>query len=185
MDIDLAIHEAVGHLRSGGLIAYPTEAVFGLGCDPFNPHAVARLLALKNRSIKKGLILIAASWTQIENLVQAIPPQALARVLSSWPGHTTYAFPARTDVPEWIRGNHDSIALRVTEHPIAAKLCDVFGGPIVSTSANREGDMPLRDARAVQLYFADELDYIVKGRVGGHTKPSMIRDAVTDRVLRE
>lgn len=184
-DTDLSIHEACAALKRGGVIAYPTEAVYGLGCDPFNVDAISHLLQLKHRAISKGFILIAANWEQLDPLVQPIPPQALARVRASWPGHTTYVFPARPDVPHWLQGAHHSLAVRVTEHPIASKLCEVFGRPIVSTSANLEGELPLRDQRAVTMTFGDQLDYIVPGRVGHRSTPSQIRNAITDVIIRQ
>lgn len=183
-DTDLSLHEASDVLKRGGLIAYPTEAVYGLGCDPFNVDPITRLLQLKQRPISKGFLLIAANWEQVEPLVQPIPTQALARVRANWPGHITYVFPARPEVPHWLQGAHQSLAIRITEHPMAAKLCELFGKPIVSTSANLEGQPPIREQRALAMTFGDQLDYIVYGPVGHHSSPSQIRDAITDRVIR-
>ena len=178
------LNKAVACLREGGVIAYPTEAVYGLGCDPFNVDAVARLLQIKNRSIKKGFILLASEWKQLQPLVHAIDPHALARVFSTWPGPVTWVFPAASDVPAWIRGEHTSIAVRVTDHPIAKAICQQFDGPIISTSANREGHPPFRDARMIEMAFAKALDCVVSGSVGDSLRPTQIRDAITGEVLR-
>src|SRR3990167_4516311 len=128
-------------LQQQGVIAYPTEAVYGLGCDPFSELAVKKILKLKKRDINKGLILIASNWKQIENLIQPIPDEKLSQVMQTWPGPVTWLFPASDEVPRWISGAHSTIALRITAHPIAKALCEKWNGPIVSTSANKEGEI--------------------------------------------
>lgn len=175
---------ALACLNQGGVIAYPTEAVYGFGCDPFNSAAIDRLLQLKQRSPDKGLILVAANWTQIESLVEPIPPRALVQVRATWPGPATWVFPASTAVPQWISGKHRTVALRVSAHPVVQELCHAYGKPIVSTSANREGELPLRDFRTLQMMFGKQIDLIIPGKVGGQANPTTIRDAVTGQVLR-
>ena len=130
---------AVKCLKQGKVIAYPTEAVYGLGCDPDNVDAVSRILQIKHRALDKGFILIASSWEQIQPLVMYLTPDLLTRVFATWPGPITWLFPASKQVPAWIRGNHDSVAVRVTAHPIARALCEQFGGPLISTSCNIAG----------------------------------------------
>lgn len=183
MDLTL-LRSALQCLKQGKIIAYPTEAVYGFGCDPFNSDAVTRLLQLKQRSIEKGLILVAAEWSQIESLVEPIPPRALAQVLATWPGPYTWLFPASSATPNWIRGRHRTVALRVSAHPIVQQLCKAYGGPIVSTSANREGEPPLRDSRTLQMMFGKQIDLIIPGKVGGQNNPTTIRDAVSGLVVR-
>ena len=175
---------AVTVLRNGGVIAYPTEAVYGFGCDPFNQTAVTKLLTLKKRNPRKGLILVASNFAQIEHLIMPIAPQLLAHVLETWPGPFTWVFPASQLVPAWIRGDHNTVALRVSAHPIVKQLCDQFCGPIVSTSANLEGELPTRDYRATHIAFKDAVDVIIKGAVGKLARPTEIRDAITNEVLR-
>jgi len=179
-----ALKTALTCLKEGGVIAYPTEAVYGFGCDPFNFDAVTRLLQLKQRSVNKGLILVAANWQQIAGLVEPIPPRALAQALSTWPGPNTWVFPASAMVPNWIRGNHQTVALRVSAHPIVQELCLAYGGCIVSTSANREGEPPLRDSRTMQMMFGKQIDFIVSGKVGGQGNPTVIRDVISGDILR-
>jgi len=172
------------YLQEGKVIAYPTEAVYGFGCDPFNQEAVNKLLQIKHRNPDKGLILVASDWRQIENLVEPIPPIALSQVLASWPGPHTWVFPASTLVPHWIRGKHRTIAVRVSAHPIIQEICQIFTGPIVSTSANRESEPALRDTRTVQMMFSKQIDFIVPGKVSGQARPTTIRDAISGTVLR-
>lgn len=186
MGASLSIDEAALVLRRGGVLAYPTEAVWGIGCDPFDELAVSRLLATKQRDVAKGLILVAASEVQLDGLADwdAVPVERLAEVRSSWPGPNTWIVPATTRVPRWITGEHAGVALRVSAHPVVAALCSAFGGPIVSTSANLAG-MPAptgRDMLDPALLAA--VDGCVAGETGGRGRPSDIRDACTGAVLR-
>lgn len=178
------IQEAVKILQDGGIIAYPTEAVYGLGCDPFNEAAVERLCHLKNRSEDKGFILIASAWEQLAPLINTVPPDALERAKATWPGPITWVFPASTTVPHLIRGNYPTIAVRITDHPIAHNICHAFGNPIVSTSANYEGKDPARDEETVKKIFDGKIDFIVSGFVGNLLNPTEIRDAITGKILR-
>ena len=183
-DFTQSINDVVAELRLGSIIAYPTEAVYGLGCDPFNHNAVTQLLMLKKRSLEKGFILIASTWKQVASLTQPIDPKALARVFQSWPGPFTWVFPASSKVPSWIRGKHPTTAIRVTDHPIAKLLCHRFGGPIVSTSANREGENPIRNVRMFRMIFGKQINKILEGPLGLSHRPTEIRDAITGEVLR-
>ena len=178
------LQQAVACLNRGEIIAYPTEAVYGLGCNPFRLDAVARLLELKQRSLDKGLILVAATWDQVEMLVEPIPPPLLAQILNSWPGPTTWIFPASSHVPTWIRGQHQGVALRISNHPVVQELCLNYGGPIVSTSANYEGQPPLRDYLAVQMVFGKQVNFVVNGKVGEESKPTTIRDVGSGDIIR-
>jgi L-threonylcarbamoyladenylate synthase len=179
------IQQAVETLRQGGIIAYPTEAVFGLGCDPWHKDTVLQLLKLKNRSLEKGLILISDSWDKLEQLVEPIEKTRLEEILVTWPGPYTWIFPARLDlVPTWIRGSHMTVALRVTDQPIAKEVCRLYGKPIVSTSANREGEAPMRSAAEIQKAFPTGVDFILEGSVGTLSQPTLIRDALTGNFVR-
>lgn len=171
-------------LRDGGVIAYPTEAVYGLGCDPLNPDAVMRLLALKQRPVSAGLILIAADFSQVEPFLLPVSSRVRRRIFASWPGPITWLLPARPETPAWLRGRHSNLAVRVTGHAGTAALCRHFGGALVSTSANPRGQAPARSSLQVRRYFSDRLDYQLPGSLGGRDRPSEIRDAQTDRILR-
>jgi L-threonylcarbamoyladenylate synthase len=178
------IREAVRRLGEGGVIAYPTETVFGLGCDPFNAQAVLRVLDLKQRSIEQGVILIASDFAHLEPLLLPLSVTIRNRILETWPGPVTWALPCLPEIPAWLRGSHRSLAVRLTSHPLARTLCAAWNGPLVSTSANRHGKHPATSALGVRMAFDDELDYILHGKAAGAGKPSEIRDGITGRVLR-
>lgn len=170
-------------IRSGGVIAYPTEAVYGLGCQPANFIAVKRILNLKNRPCEKGLIIIAASIEQLHPYISLADIPRSREILDSWPGPVTWVIPARPGVPDWIRGDSESVAVRVCAHPLTRDLC-MFTGPLVSTSANPGGYPPAKTALKVRVYFGRAVDYILPGNIGSYRKPTEIRDAMTGKVLR-
>lgn len=178
------LKHAVFTLQEGGIIACPTEAVYGLSCDPLDTDAVYNLLVLKQRPVAKGLILVASHFSQLEPYLLPLPRAAQKRILASWPGAHTWLWPARPDVPTWLTGQHDALAVRVTAHPTLIALCDAFGGPVVSTSANLAGHRPQRTALGVQCQLGKKLDYILSGHTDRRAKPSSIRDALTNKVIR-
>ena len=178
------LRHAAAVIRAGGIVAHPTEAVYGLGCDPLNPGAVRRLLALKGRPATKGLILIAADFEALRPFVGTVDAAVLRRVRHSWPGPVTWLLPAAPGVPWWLRGSHPTIALRVTAHPLAAALCRAWGGALVSTSANPAGRPPARTALTVRRYFGRGVDLILTGPTGGAAAPTEIRDACSGRIVR-
>ena len=176
------LRRAARALAAGAVIAYPTEAVWGLGCDPANGAAVLRLLALKGRPVDKGLILIAAEPAQLQPFLAAGPlPEPVA---ASWPGPSTWLLPAGPHTPGWLTGRHDTLAVRVTAHPLAAALCRSFGGAPVSTSANRAGRPPAKSALAVRRSLGDSVDLLVNGPLGGLARPTPIRDGRSGEYLR-
>lgn len=178
------LREAVRALRRGGLIAYPTEAVYGLGCDPLNADAVQRLLALKQRPMDKGLILVAADFAQLYAYLLPLSDGLAQQVHASWPGPVTWLLPVPPEVPVWLRGGHDTLAVRVSDHPVVRALCRAFGGPIVSTSANPAGQRPARDPLTVQRLFTGNVDCILHAPLGGLGRPTEIRDGRTGRIVR-
>lgn len=178
------LKRAVNFLKKGGVIGYPTEGVYGIGCDPMNQRAVERLLTLKKRPPDIGLILIAASWEQIQDLIDLTDSLDLDAILATWPGPFTWILPSNDKVPLWITGKHATVAVRVTDHPQAKALCEEFGGPLVSTSANIHGHHPARDNIQVYRHFGETLDYILPGRVGDRTQPTEIRDGLSGEVIR-
>lgn len=173
-------------LRAGDVFAYPTEAVMGLGCDPSNEAAVTHICKLKQRQVEQGVLLIAADFSQVAPYVDMaqVPQAALDRVLASWPGPFTWIFPRSERVPAWVSGRHAGIALRVTDHPVAAALCRAFGGALVSTSANPHGLPAARTGDEVRSYFPLGIDVLVDDKVGGLARPSEIRDVLTGELLR-
>ena len=181
---EFSVRQATAALHCGGVIACPTEAVWGLSCDPFNEIAVARLLELKKRPLHKGLILVVAAMPQLDWLLQGLSVSQQARLELSWPGPTTWLIPHHDRVPHWIHGDHDTVAVRVSAHSAVAALCRSWGGALVSSSANPAGAQPASHAFQVHRYFGDRLDYIVPGAPGGAHRPSTIKHLVSDEVVR-
>jgi L-threonylcarbamoyladenylate synthase len=184
---DLAsVDAAAALLREGGVLAYPTEAVYGLGCDPHDQAAFERLFALKERPATQGVLLIAADFAQVEPYIDlaAVPEAVMAQVHATWPGPNTWVFPRSAKVPDWVAGAHAGIALRVTSHEPAAALCRAFGAPLVSTSANPHGEPPARDVATLQRYFEGRLPAALDAPLGGLDRPTVIRDALTGAIIR-
>ncbi len=173
---------AVNTLRSGGIIAYPTEAVFGLGCDPDDTLALQSLIALKQRSVNAGLILIAASLEQASNYFEA-DEKTLEKLQATWPGPTTWILPER-NVHPLVTGGRDTVAIRVSAHPVCTMLTQAFGRPIVSTSANLSGQRPATSVLQVRRKLRTFLDGIVNGPLGGQSQPTRIIDARNDHLIR-
>ncbi|MDH2296135.1 MULTISPECIES: L-threonylcarbamoyladenylate synthase [Cobetia] len=181
-----ALDGAAACLRNGGIVAYPTEAVWGLGCDPDDGEALARLIKLKSRDAAKGLILIAGDIAQLEPWLAGVTVAQREQLLASWPGPYTWLVPDNGRAHPLLRGEHVSLAVRVTDHPLVQALCAAFGGPLVSTSANRAGESPAMSADEVRDAFGAALvnDVILEGPLGGNPRPSTIRDLATGKVLR-
>lgn len=176
--------QAKRYIDAGGVVAYPTEAVYGLGCDPLDAQAVLRLLRIKRRPLEPGLILIGARFDHLAPFIGDLERRALDRCLRTWPGPHTWLVPAAPATPPWIRGAHASVAVRVTAHPVAAALCEAVGGAIVSTSANVHGHPPARSALQVRLHLGNAIDLVLGGSAGPGRRPTPIRDAVTGHTIR-
>lgn len=187
---ELCIKRAARILWHGGVIAYPTEAVWGLGCDPDNQDACLELLQIKKRPVEKGMILIAADLDQIEDLLAPLTQEQQHQLAETWGaqhinGAVTFLVPDVNNlVPAWVKGEHTAVALRVSQHPVVRALCHAFGGPLVSTSANLAGRPPARSRLAVEKNLGRQLDFVVPGELGGQKNPSRIIDLQTGRTLR-
>lgn len=180
----LLLDKAARTVLTGGVVAYPTEAVWGLGCLPLEEAAVLRILALKRRSWRKGLLLIAADAEQLLPYVE-LPDGALrGEILGSWPGPNTWTLRARPEMPDWITGGRDTVAVRVTAHPTARRLCERSGHALVSTSANVSTRPPLKTALGVRRVFGRDVDCVLVGPLGDAPRPTTIRDGRTGAVLR-
>lgn len=186
MDIDdRSVSEAAEHLSNGGVIAYPTEAVWGLGCDPFNEEAVHKILDLKEREVEKGLIVVAANTEQILSLLASLEQEKLKQLNETWPGPVTWLIPDDENLfPSWVKGQYSSVAVRVSAHPLVRTLCERFGKPIISTSANKAGEPEIRSRLRIDEVFSDKLDYVLDGELGDSDQPSQIRDLLTGDSLR-
>ncbi len=172
-------------LENGEVIAYPTEAIFGLGCDPDNEQAVLHLLALKKRSVDKGLILVAKTYSQLLPYIddKSIPMDKRTEIFSSWPGPVTWLLPASVKTPGWITGDSKLVAVRVSQHPVVQQLCEWAGKPLVSTSANVSGVEPAKTADEVVHQFSDKV-LLVEGDIDGRDRPSEIRNGLTGQIIR-
>jgi len=177
------IKKAVQTLNDGDIIAYPTEAVYGLGCDPWNDSAIQKLLRIKQRPWQKGLILIAADIEQLHEFISPITAAQLNSVEKTWPGHTTWLMPVSAHISPYLTGQHNTIAVRVTAHQQTAELCRSFGGPIVSTSANHAGKPPAKTHRAIKFHLP-EVNLILKGRCPATGQTSTIRDLQSGKKIR-
>ena len=171
------------HVRRGGLIAYPTESCYGLGCDPRNPHALKRLLRLKGRDAAKGMLLIADRLKPLRPFIQPLNAADRARMLRVWPGPVTWVVPASAHCLPELTGGRATIAIRVTAHPAAARLCRRLGMALVSTSANKSGRKPAKTAAECRRIFGARVR-VVAGRIGRRRRPSTLIDLATGTILR-
>ena len=178
------LSDAVTAIRAGGIIAYPTEAVFGLGCDPSNLGAIENLLALKGRPPEKGLILIAANFAQLEPWLAPLDENIREKIFASWPGPHTWLVPSKATTSYLLRGQHQTLAVRVSAHPLCQQLCEACGHPLVSTSANLSDQLPATSAREVEQQFGAQIDCILDGDLGQSSTPTPIHDALTDTLIR-
>ena len=167
-------------LKEGNVIAYPTEGVWGLGCDPLNEAAVLKLISLKNRSIDKGLILIGSDINQFSDFVDI--DRYKDELLSKWPGPHTWLVPAKDKISKLITGNSDKIALRLSSHKEVIDICDKFESAIISSSANKENSPTLDTSEEIRKVFPEVV--ILQGELGGLNRPSKIQDLITGVYIR-
>lgn len=178
----ISVAKALEYLKQGEIIAYPTEAVYGLGCDAFNKKAVEKLKQLKKRDLKKGFILLISKFEQLKPLIQDVDDELLEKVRASWPGHTTWIFPKSHTVPQWISLDGKTIAVRLSAHPVCQKLSESM--VIVSTSANISGAPAIRNIEEFSDWHDLDIQGVVEGELGGAARPSEIYDVITNQQLR-
>ena len=177
------LNQAILCLKAGGIIAYPTESVYGLGCDANNLQAVARILKIKRRDSNKGLILLVSDIQQASQFIQPLDHVSATRLSQPLEHATTWLLPKSPKTSSLVVGEHSSIAIRITTHPIARALCQGFGAPIVSTSCNLNAEPPSSESGLIPDQLAAQLDFILEGDCGGHA-PSIIVDYSTGKRLR-
>ncbi len=169
----------------GGIIAYPTEGVWGIGCDPWNESAVNKILSIKQRSADKGLILVVADTSQIAQLLAPLSEEMLKRINTVYERATTWLIPDNNGwAPDFVRGKHSSVAVRISQHPVVKSICNACDKPVISTSANVAGEPPLTTFTEVSSCFSEKLDMIVPGKTCGAGLPSRIIDLKTGIILR-
>ena len=204
-----SVIQAAHWLKQGKLLAYPTESVWGIGCDPFNQQAVMQLLTIKQRPIEKGMIVVTDSPSRLTALLDGLTAVERQTVLDSWQADSinattkqahTWLLPIPKNlpitIPSWITGAHDSVAVRVIDHPLIKQLCAQMVsvsnpyGFIVSTSCNPSGQTPARSLSEAQGYFLDDRMYLnegvryLQGETLGYQLPSQIGDALTGQIIR-
>lgn len=184
MATGFAIRHAAHCIRHGGVIAYPTETVYGLGCDPLNADAVTRINRLKQRAPGKGLILLAGTLEQLDEFIDVPAPQDRALIRNN-AEPTSWIVPARAQAPDWITGGDDTIAVRISDHAVVRSLCERLGFALVSTSANPAGRKPARNALELHRYFDDLVDDILVAAGDYSGPPSTIRRLADSALVRE
>ena len=180
----LSCEAAASAVKAGEIIAYPTEAIYGLGCDPTNQSTLQKLVELKSRSANKGLILVANSWEQLEPFVSLTDSSVLDTAMHSWPGPVTWIMPSSDKCSSLLTGNRDTIAVRISDHPVVRKLCEECQYALVSTSANISGQEPLPNTEQIEHAFAGKIAGVVSGSLGGLRSATSIFDARTGAQLR-
>lgn len=184
--LQLAPSEAFEVIENGGVIAYPTEAVFGLGCDPDNEQAIEKLLKVKKRPWEKGLILVASEFSQLSPYLDAtqLTQKQLEFAFSKWPGPFTFIMPIKAGTSKLLSGTFNSLAVRVSSHPGIQQICNQLGKPLVSTSANLSGQEPALNVAEVIEQFEHSIEAVITGELGSESKPSTIIDAISGTILR-
>ncbi|WP_187308554.1 Sua5/YciO/YrdC/YwlC family protein [Buchnera aphidicola] len=172
-------------LKNNNVIAYPTESMFGLGCNPDSEKAVKKLLQLKKRNIKKGFILVAANFHQIKNYINEndLSYKQKQIMFLHWPGPFTFLVPAKPEVPYWLTGEFNTIAVRISSHSQIIQLCNAFGGALISTSANISSMSPCFTVKEVYKYFGHNFP-LLYGKIGTEKNPSKIINIINGNVIR-
>lgn len=171
------------YLARGGVIAYPTESCYGLGCDPANRNAVLSILKLKGRPQHKGLILIASEYAQVARYLSPLSAEEQKKLSDAGRNAITYLMPVKPSTPRWLRGKHDTLAVRMTAHPFARGLCNGVGSALVSTSANKSGMRSIKTYKECQRLFGSQV-WVLPGIVGKRKRPSTILNWADGRILR-
>ena len=177
------IQQAAKIIQSGGVISYPTESVFGLGCDPLNEFAVNKILKLKNRAVEKGLIIVAGDLKQLKPYVE-LSTEEEQKILNE-KSDTTWLVKKSELTPGWVSGNHKKVAVRVSNHPLIFQLCQIINQPLISTSANPSGSAPAITSQQSKHYFSNNVDLYIDYASKGTGQPTQIKDITTDIVIRE
>jgi len=177
------VKDVICHLKSGEVIGYPTEAVYGIGCDPWNQSSVEKIAKIKGRESSKTFLMVASSIDQLTDLIDI---STLSRqVTSSWPGHTTWLITAKENVPHWLQDEQtNKVGIRISNHPLVRELCNKFGKPIISTSANISGKEEIKNQQEFMKTFSSDINYLVDGDLGDYDKASMIIDMQTNKKIR-
>lgn len=177
------VKDVICHLKSGEVIGYPTEAVYGIGCDPWNQSSVEKIAKIKGRKKRQTFLMVASSIDQLTDLIDI--SRLSSQVKSSWPGHTTWLIKAKENVPYWLQDEQtNKVGVRISNHPLVRELCSEYGKPIISTSANMSGKEEIKNQQEFIRTFSSNINYLVDGDLGDYDKASMIIDMETNRKIR-
>ena len=177
------VKDVICHLKSGEVIGYPTEAVYGIGCDPWNQSSVEKIAKIKGRERRQTFLMVASSIDQLTDLIDI--SKLSSQVKSSWPGHTTWLIKAKENVPYWLQDEQtNKVGVRVSNHPLVRELCNEYGKPIISTSANISGKEEIKNQQEFIRTFSSDINYLVDGDLGDYDKASMIIDMETNKKIR-
>lgn len=185
MELSRDIRRAASSLRSGGVIAYPSDTVYGLGCLPTDTAALKKILAIKQRSVDKGLILLAANRAQLASFTDSGLTEANWQTICADQAQpTTWLVPAAEDISPLLCGSHTTIAVRITRHPGSCALCLAVNSAIVSTSANLSGEPSPKAWESLSPAIASKVDLVLQSRCGNSERPSQIRHLRNGQVIR-
>ena len=177
------VKDVICHLKSGEVIGYPTEAVYGIGCDPWNQSSVEKIAKIKGRKKRQTFLMVASSIDQLTDLIDI--SRLSSQVKSSWPGHTTWLIKAKENVPYWLQDEQtNKVGVRISNHPLVRELCSEYGKPIISTSANISGKEEIKNQQEFIRTFSSDINYLVDGDLGDYDKASMIIDMETNKKIR-
>lgn len=182
MSSNFQLCQAAKIISNNGIISYPTDSVYGLGCDPLSEIAVNRILKLKNRPVEKGLIIIAGNINQLLPFIDISKSEAEKIITTN--EAISWLVKKSEITPHWISGKHSKVAIRICKHPLVINLCKLLNQPIVSTSANPAGAKPATSNPQSRRYFLNQVDYYLTGPLGPLKKPTSIINIETGLVIR-
>ena len=166
------------------IFAYPTEGVWGIGCNPFSEKAVKKLILLKKRPKNKGIIILGGYMEQLTPFTEHLDEKLKKRMYSKWPGPHTWLVSSSSRTPKWLLGPKGLIALRLSSHKTVIKLTETLGMPICSTSANLSGNEPAKDSNEIRTFFKDTV-LIIGGELGSLKRPTPVQDLESREWLRK
>lgn len=182
MPSDFSIRHAAHIIKHGGVIAYPTDTIYGLGCDPYNFHAVNLVNAIKNRPLNKNFILLAANIEQIKSLV--ILDKEQEKYITQQTQSISWVIQASPSAPQWLIDKNNMITIRLSQHAVVKRLCLALGHAIISTSANPSGKSPAKNSLDLHKYFHHRVDKILLFNYKKKSNPSKIIRLCDNYVIR-
>lgn len=183
MASDFSIRHAAHIIRRGGIIAYPTDTIYGLGCNPFNIEAVERINTIKQRPANKQFILLAAHIDQVRSLIVLDSDHKSLISLSTEP--TSWIVKASQHAPCWLTDKDNSLTFRISKNETVEKLCSALGHAVISTSANISGKKPAKNALEIHRYFHNTVDKILASNKKLTGSPSKIIRLCDNHIIRQ